>query len=130
LGATFFQVNGNPFLMGATTGPERQHAFSVQGAVIPWLVSPATWWVVSCLAGLRCSAVCPGPARALPVCPVDRRCSVGPRGAVVGATRPAKVELTQARVATTAAAPYTLILMLTLIMLLRTGSEWVMRIFF
>jgi MFS family permease len=35
LGGALYVVNGNPFLMGATTTDERNYAFSVRGALIP-----------------------------------------------------------------------------------------------
>lgn len=131
VGATFFQVNGSPFLMGATTPKERHHAFAMQSTVIP----------LAGFAGNLVGGLLPGWFAVLFGSTLDQpvpyryplwiaAALLLPTLLFIRATHPAQVEQTQARLAATAAVPYTLIVMLTLIMLLRMGSEWVMRIFF
>ncbi|MCE7981940.1 MAG: MFS transporter [Caldilinea sp. CFX5] len=130
-GGTFFQVNASPFLMSATTETERQHAFSMQIAVIRLAGFTGNllggllpgWFALL----LHTPLAQPAPYRyALWIAAV----LLLPAVLLIGATRPARVDQAQAPVTATDAAPYGLILMLTLIMLLRTGGEWVMRIFF
>jgi predicted MFS family arabinose efflux permease len=131
LGGTFFLVNGGPFLMGATTPQERNHAFAMQSTVLP----------LAGFAGNLVGGLLPGWFAGLLSVTLDQPMSYRyalwiaaalllPAVLVVGATRPARVEQSEARVTDADAAPYTLIVMLTLVMLLRTAGEWVMRIFF
>lgn len=130
VGATFYLVNTSPFLMGATVGPERTHAFAMHSALIAlagFIGNLIGGLLPGWFAGfLGVTVTAPAPYRyTLWLAAVILLPSVP----VIGATRPSKGEQHQEQSSTTGAPPVMLILVLTILMLLRTSSEWVMRIF-
>lgn len=131
LGGTFFVVNTAPFLMAATDEAERNHAFAMQGAILP-IAGFLGNLIGGLLPGwfadiLNVSLTQPVPYRyPLWFAALFMVTGIG----VVSATRPPKGKQLQTTVTDGDAAPYRLIIVLTLVMALRTGSEWVMRIFF
>ena len=125
LGGALYVVNGNPFLMGATTTAERNHAFSVREALIP-LAGFAGSLVGGLLPALlvRVFGVSldqPAPYR-YPL--LLAAALLIPGVPTLLATHEVATEEKQKRTARVGAAPYGLIALLALVMLLRsTGAE-------
>jgi len=131
VGGTFFVVNTGPFLMSATTEQERNHAFALQSAVLP----------LAGFAGNLLGGLLPGLYAALLGVSLDQpapyRYSLWlaavllcPAVLAIQATHTPRVEQRQAAVAVATEAPYLLILVMALVMLLQTAGGWIMRVFF
>ena len=131
LGAPLFVVNGFPFLMGSTTPEERDHAFSVQGALYPLagftgsLVGGFLPRFFSRTLGVPLDQ--PAPYR-YPLFLVGVLCFIGIL--VLLGTREVGVGQTQERVSKEGRAPFSLIALMALVMLLRATGEWTPNIFF
>jgi len=124
LGGALYVVNGNPFLMGATRGDERQYVFSVRQALLPLAgvlgsivagLLPAT---LSRLLGVSLDQPAPyryplflAAALLLPGVPM--------LAATRAVSTPTVSTTEQGRVSRAGAAPYSLIAVLSLVILLR-----------
>jgi MFS family permease len=131
LGFTLYSVNSLPFLTGATGPEERSHVFSVRAAIFP-----LGGFVGSLVGGLM-----PGFfARALgfsPDHPASYRYSLMiaalllmPAVLLMLATREVSIERRQETLSEEGYAPFGLIFLMALIMLLRVAGEGVARTFF
>lgn len=131
MGGTFFVVNSGPFLMGATTAQERNHAFAMQSAVLP----------LAGFAGNLVGGLLPGLCAALLGLSLDQPAPyryplwlaallLFPAALAIRATRTTTGEQRQEAVATADAAPYRLILLLALVTLFQAAGGWSIRIFF
>lgn len=131
LGAAFFNVTAAPFLMGATNEQERNHAFAIQSATFPLagfvgnLVGGLLPGALVTLLGITLQQ--PAPYRyALWLAAA----LLLPALLAIWAMRPANVAPPQTARTVNDAPPYTLILILVFVFLLRTAGQWVMSIFF
>ena len=131
LSAPLFTVNGNPFLMGATSPEERDHAFSMQIGLMP----------LAGFAGSLVGGFLPGFfSRTLGV-PLDQPAPYRYPLFLVGAlffiallvllaTREVSLDQKRESVSEAGPAPLTLIALMGLVMLLRTTGEWAPNVFF
>jgi len=131
LGASFYIVNGTPFLMGATRPEERNHAFSVRAAL--W---PLAGFVGSLVGGLLPGLFATRLDTSLDD-PAPYRYSlliasllVIPSILALLATREAKAEQAQETVDKKGTAPFGLIVLVAFILLLQVAGEGVVRTFF
>jgi MFS family permease len=131
LGATFFVVNIGPFLMDATGDEERNHAFALQSAVLP----------IAGFAGNLVGGLLPGFFAAKLGLGLDdpapyryplwlAAAMLLPALIAVNATRVTSSRPRREQTVDTTPAPVLLIVVLALVMFLRAGGEWTMRIFF
>jgi MFS family permease len=131
LGLALYIVNANPFLMGTTSSEERSHAFSVQTALWP-LAGFAGSLVGGLLPGLFASVLAlsldnPAPYRyPLWIAAV----ALIPAVVVMSATREIGSAHTQGTVADAGPAPYGLIALMALVVLLQVAGEGAARTFF
>jgi len=125
LGGALYVVNCNPFLMGATTAEERNHVFSVRAALIP-LVGFAGSLVGGLLPGLfaRAFGISPDQAASYRYPLFLAAALLIPGVPILWATHEVATEEEQKRVTNVGAAPYGLIALLALVILLQsTGAE-------
>lgn len=131
LGIALYLVNANPFLMGRSSPKERSHVFSVQGAVLP----------LAGFAGSVVGGLLPGLFAALMGVSLDSAApyryplliaavAVIPGMAALLATRETGDAYAEERVVETGAAPYGLIALLSLVVLLQVAGESTARTFF
>ena len=131
LGGGLWSVNATPFLAGATTSEERDHAFSVRTALMP-LSGFAGSLVGGVLPGLLAanyglSLDSPGPYRYPLWIALGVYCTALP---ALFATREVSDGQTRESMAETGNAPYGLIAIIAVAMLLRMSGEWALRVFF
>jgi MFS family permease len=131
LGATLFAVNTGPYLMGATSPQERNHAFAMLsalmalagfagnlvGGVLPGLFATALSLSLDEAAAYRFSLWIGAALYILPI-------------VAMYLTDEVRAASSQVQSAATEAPPYTIILILALVAFLRTGGLWLVRIFF
>lgn len=131
LGGAFFVVITPPFLMGATSEQERNHAFAIQSAIMP----------VAGFVGNLVGGLLPGAFAALLGVTLDQPAPYRyplwiaatlllPAVLAIRAMRAERIAPSQTQTATSDTPPYSLIGMLALVFLFRIAGEWVMRIFF
>jgi len=131
LGIALYIVNANPFLMTTTSSEERGHAFSVQAALWP-LAGFAGSLVGGLLPGLFATALAlsldnPGPYR-YPL--LIAAVALIPAIAAMLATREISTTHTDETVAETGPAPYGLIAVMALAVLLQMAGSGSTQIFF
>ena len=131
LGGGLWSVNATPFLVGSTTSEERDHAFSVRMAMMP-LSGFAGSLVGGVLPGLLAANLgfsldSPAPYRYPLWIAVAVYCIALP---ALFATREVSAAQGRESVAQTGKAPYGLIAIIGLSMLLRMSGEWALRVFF
>lgn len=129
--ASFFMTNSAPFLMGRTTPTERNHAFAVQGALLP-----VAGFAGNLLGGLLPSlfaslfslpAEGPAPYRYALLCGAALYAAAA---LAMHQTRDRKEAERTVSGQGDAPPPYLLIGMIGLVAMLRTSGEWTMRLFF
>jgi len=131
LGLALYIVNANPFLMATTSSEERSHAFSVQTALWP-LAGFAGSLVGGLLPGLFASVLAlslddPAPYR-YPL--LIAAVALIPAVVVMSATREIGSAHTEGTVAEAGPAPYGLIALMALVVLLQVAGEGAARTFF
>ena len=131
LGGALYVVNSNPFLMGTTRSEERNHAFSVQTALWP-LAGFAGSLVGGLLPGLLATVLAlsldnPAPYR-YPL--LIAAMALIPAVVVMSATRGIDSAHTEETVTEAGPAPYGLIALMALVVLLQVAGEGAARTFF
>jgi MFS family permease len=131
LGIATYLVNGSPFMMGATGPEERAHAFSMQGALSPlagFAGSLVGGWLPGVLApALGVSLDGPAPYRyALLIATV----AMSPAVLAMLATRETGPARTEETATPAGPAPYGLIALMALVVLLQAAGEGAARTFF
>ena len=131
LGISIYLVNANPFLMGATTSEERGHAFSLQAAL----------WPLAGFAGSLVGGLLPGLFAAMVGVSLDdprpyqfplllAAVALIPAVIAMYATGDQNAKHTVENVAETQTAPYGLIALMSLVVLLQVAGEGAARTFF
>ena len=131
LGMALYLVNTNPFLMGSTTSIERNYAFSLQAAVSP-LAGFAGSLIGGFLPGLFAMVLDisldnPAPYR-YPL--LLAAITLVPAAVIMSATRKKVASQTENRVVEIKPAPYGLIVLMALVVVLQVAGEGAARTFF
>ena len=130
----FIVVNLSPFVMGATTIKERNYAFSIRSALFPVagfagnLVGGVLPGILALVLGMKLDEAAPYRYALIIAGGLDFLAALAMWGADDVRVEPPRAERTTR--STRSAMPAVLIGVISLVWLLRVGSEWTMRIFF